>query len=118
MARTNLTLMTAEGAYGDYAAGDADLSMTAADTSDKNECTLTAKVLLVAHNTGASAHNITVSSTADQYGRTGDITDYSLGAGEYAVFGPFEPAGWIQSDGKLYFEADDAEVKFGVVQLE
>ena len=118
MARTNLSLMTAEGPYGDYAAGDADLSMTAADTGNKNKCTLTAKVALIAHNTGGSANNITVTSVSDPYGRTEHITDYSLGAGEYAFFGPFEPRGWIQSDGKLYFEADSADVKFGVVQLE
>lgn len=118
MARTDLTALAALGAYGSYTANAADLTMTAADTSNQNACVLTAKVLLVAHNTGASAHNVTVTSVTDPYGRTGHITDYSLGAGEYAVFGPFEPAGWLQTDGKLYFEADHAEVKFGLVKLE
>jgi hypothetical protein len=33
------------------------------------------------------------------------------------VFGPFEAAGWLQSDGKVYVSADNAEVYFGVVKL-
>jgi hypothetical protein len=118
MARTSLTPLTALGAYGTYSANAADLTMTAADTSNQNQCAMSAKVLLIAHNTGASEHTVTVTSVSDPYGRTGHITTYALGAGEYAVFGPFVPSGWVQSDGKLYFEANHAEVKLGVVKLE
>lgn len=45
------------------------------------------------------------------------ISAYSLGAGEYAAFGPFEREGWMQSDGYIYLEASHAEVKFGVLTL-
>ena len=110
--------MAAEGAYGDYGAGEADMTMTAADTSNKNSAKLTSKVLLIAHNTGGSAYTVTVTSVSDKYGRTGHISAYSLGAGEYAAFGPFQPHGWLQSDGMLYFEASNASVKFGLVKLE
>lgn len=118
MARTSLTPLTALGAYGTYSANAADVTMTAADVANKNQATMSAKLLLIAHNTGGSAYTVTVDSVADPYGREGDITTYSVGAGEYAVFGPFEPAGWRQSDGKLYFEASNAAVKFGLVRLE
>jgi hypothetical protein len=118
MARTAITITVAEGPYGDYTAGDADLTVATADVDDKNKVTFSgSKILLIAHNTDAGAHDITVSSVADEFGRTGDITDYSLGADEYAVFGPFVANGWKQSDGALYFEADDATVKFGIVEL-
>jgi hypothetical protein len=110
--------LTALGAYGTYSANAADLAMTAANTSDKNEVVATNNDLIIAHNTGASARTITITSIADpSYGRLGNITSYSLGAGEYAAFGPFKNAGWKQADGKLYFEADHAEVKFGIVAL-
>lgn len=117
MARTNLTKTTALGAYGSYAVNAADLTMAAADVANKNQFTATGKDLIVAHNTGASAYTVTISSAPDPYGRSGDITAYSLGAGEYAVFGPMELTGWMQTDGKIYLEAENAAVKFGVVAL-
>jgi hypothetical protein len=91
--------------------------MTAANASDLNQATASGNDLIFAHNTGAGANTVTVTSVADELGRTGDIAAYSLGAGEYGVFGPFKNQGWTQTDGKLYFQASSAEVKFGVVQL-
>lgn len=117
MARTDLTKKTALGAYGSYTANAADLPMAAADVANKNQFVANGNDLVIAHNTGAGAHTITVTSSPDPFRRTGDIAAYSLGAGEYAVFGPFAITGWIQSDGKIYLEADHAEVKFGVVAL-
>ena len=117
MARTTLTKTTALGAYGDYSVADsADMAMTAADISNQNQFVASARDLVVAHNTGGSAYTITITSIEDpHYGRLGTITTYSLGAGEYAVFGPFKRAGWVQSDGYVYLEANNALVKFGVV---
>jgi len=117
MARTDLTKTTAQGAYGGYAAGAADVTMAAADTTDKNQFTCQGNDLVIAHNTGGSAATITIDSVADPYGREGDITAYSLGAGEIATFGPFKAQGWQQSDGKIYLEASSADVQFGVLAL-
>jgi hypothetical protein len=117
MARTTLTALKAQGAYGAYAANGADLAMSAADVSNMNQVVATGYDLIVAHNTGASTRTVTITSVADKYGRTGHITSYSLAAGEYAAFGPFELEGWKQSDGYLYFQADHAEVKFGIVAM-
>jgi len=120
MARYTHTKLIALGSYPALAlvANSADLPMTAANATDKQEVVMTGKDLIVAHNTGAGARTVTITSVADgRNKRTGDITSYSIGAGEYAVFGPFEKAGWMQSNGKLYFEAEHAEVKFGVVAL-
>jgi len=120
MARQTLTKLTALGTFPALqpAANSADLTMTAADTVNKEQFVASGNDLIIAHNTGASPHTITVTSVADgQTKRTGDITAYSLGAGEYAALGPFAKQGWVQADGKIYLEANHAEVKFGVVQL-
>lgn len=117
MARTDLTKTTALGAYGTYAVNAADLTMAAADVVNKNQFVASGNDLIVAHNTGASAYTVTISSAPDPYGRSGDIAAYSIGAGEYAVFGPMKLPGWMQTDGKVYLEASNAAVKFGVVAL-
>ena len=119
MARTNLTKVTALGKWGDYSVPNAaDMTMAAADTGNKNMFLATGNDLVVAHNTGGSAYTVTITSVEDPVtGRTGDVTTYSVGAGEYAVFGPFSLYGWAQSDGYIYLEASNASVKFGVVAL-
>lgn len=118
MARTALTITTSQGSYGGYAAGAADMTMAAADLGNKNLFTASGRDLVVAHNTGGSARTITITSTDDRYGRPEDIAAYSLGAGEYAIFGPFKKHGWIQTDGTIYLEANNAEVKFGIVKIQ
>jgi len=91
--------------------------MTAADATNKEDVVCTGAEIVIAHNTGGSAYTVTVTSVADSRGRTGNVSTYSLAADDYAVFGPFDTEGWIQADGKLYFEASNAAVKFGVVKL-
>lgn len=121
MARVRLRARAALGGlaslYSQEEGNPANVTMTAANTSDKQQTAHTGKVLILAHNSGASPHTVTITSTPDHLGRTGDLTAYSIGAGEYAVFGPFKLEGWVQTDGKLYFEANHAEVLFGVIDL-
>ena len=118
MARATLTKTTALGHRSDvYTAGAAALTMTAADASNKNQFAASAKDLVIAHNTGASPYTVTITSTPDGLGRSGDIATYSVPAGVYAVFGPFGLDGWVQTDGKVYLEASNAAVKFGAVDL-
>jgi hypothetical protein len=88
----------------------------AADATNKEEVVITGREILIAQNTGAGARTVTITSVAIN-GRTGDITSYSLGAGEFGVFGPFRREGWAQGTGKLYFEAEHAEVKWAVIRL-
>jgi hypothetical protein len=118
MARVTHTAFSALGTKSDvYTAGAADISMTAATPADDEEVVHNGEILLIAHNTDVGAQTVTVSSVADDLGRTGDITTYSLAADDYAVFGPFKVEGWRQTNGKLYFEATDAGVLFAVVKL-
>ncbi len=119
MARASLTLTTALGSYPTLqpAANACDMAMAAANVADKNQFTASGNDLIVAHNTGVGAVTLTITSVVDTYNRTGDITAYSIGAGEFAVFGPLKSTGWIQTDGKVYLEASSADLKLGVVAL-
>lgn len=114
MPRTSLTKSTAPGGY--THAGVA-LTMTAADVGNLNQFTASGNDLVIAHNTGLSTRTITITSVADAYGRTKDIATENITAGEYKIYGPFPVAGWQQTDGKVYLQASNAEVKFGIVQL-
>ena len=120
MARTALTKYTALGAFPSLPLGatTADLTLAAADTVNKNQCAATGNDLIIAYNSGVSAYTVTVTSAAAaNTKRTGDITTYSVAAGAISVFGPFSKNGWMQTDGNLYFEANNAAVKFAVVAL-
>ncbi len=120
MARTDLTssVHTLLGAYPTLpiTANAADVTMTAGDVANLNQFTLAKGDILLAHNTGVSAYTITITSEPDPYGRNGDITTYSIGAGEIAAFGEFELQGWRQSDGKLYLNVSNAAVTLGVLR--
>ena len=117
MPRVTHTALVAQGAYGAYAANAADLNMIAADATNKEQVVFTGAEIIIAHNTGVSARTVTVTSVNDPFGRTKDVAAYSLSAGEYAALGPFELDGWLQTDGKLYFEASHLDVKFAVIRL-
>jgi hypothetical protein len=117
MARATLTKTTLKGQYGAYSADSADLTLAAANVADKNQFVFRPGDILLAQNSGAAPYTVTITSAASKKtNRTGDITTYSLAAGEIAVFGPFDdPDGWMQSDGYVYCEATNAAVKFAVI---
>ena len=113
MAKTVLTAVKAPGAY---AGAGVVAAATAADVANGNAVKLSGGEILVARNSGAAGHTVTISSVADDQGRTGDITAESIAAGATHIFGPFQPRGWKQNDGNLYFSANHAEVLFTVIK--
>lgn len=119
MARTTLTKVSAGGNFPviPLTADSADIPMTAADVGNGNQFLPTGNELVIAHNTGASTYTVTITSIAAGNNRSGDITTYSMAAGDYAVFGPFRREGWLQSDGYVYLSASNTAVKFGIVTL-
>lgn len=114
MARTTLTKSAALGSYNH---AGVVLTMTAADVANMNQFVASGNDLLVIHNTAGSDYTFTVTSSADAYGRTKDITTETIAAGAYKIVGPLQITGWIQSDGKIYLAASNAGVKFGIVAL-
>ena len=95
-----------------------DHVFVAADVANKNEVVLTGREFVLAQNSGATPRTITFTSVIDDLNRYGDITAYSIEAGETAIFGPFPKRGWAQaSNSKLYFEATHIEVLFAIVVI-
>ena len=97
-------------------ANSLDVAFLAADTVNDEQVVHTGKEMILAQNTDAGAQTVTITSVAIN-GRTGDVTAYSIGAGEFAYFGPYPTKGFRQTNGFLYFEASSALVKFLVFKL-
>ena len=118
MARQTLTKQVPLGPYPTLpvAANALDLTETAADATNKEQFVPSGDDLVIVHNTGASPYTVTFTSMADDKNRTGDISAYSVGAGEIAAF-RFKKPGWMQSDGRVYMEASNAAMKYAVLQL-
>jgi len=115
MAETELTNdVTAPGTNGTTGQ---DFTWSAADNANGNKVDHNGNVLVLARNDDGSPQTVTITSTTDPWGRSGTISAYSLGAGEYACFGPFRGPGWQNADGHLYLTASDANVNFAVIQL-
>lgn len=93
------------------------VTMTAADTTNKEQFALTGREIVIVHNTGASSYTYTITSVADPFGRLGNITAQTILAGAIHTVGPFGLPGWQQTDGTLHLEASNAAVKFGVIAL-
>lgn len=82
--------------------------------------TVTGRELIIIQNIGVGARTFTLASQADEKGRTGDITAYSLAAGEFAYFtgGLTNSIGWRNvSTGLLTITPSHAEVKYAVLKL-
>jgi hypothetical protein len=88
----------------------------AACSADKNYAVYSEKLYLHAINSHATdPKTVTIDGLADEYGRTGSITAYSLTAGQYAVFGPFPSELFKQSNGTITFEGSSTDIKFAAI---
>jgi hypothetical protein len=120
MARVLVAAQTTPGAYPTLPLGanSRDLQMQAGDSSLGNYTPLVeGKTLVLFQNTGVGARTVTFTSQADvPYNRTGDISAYSIGAGELALFGPFKAVGWSDS-GNLDIDVSNAEVLIAVITI-
>ncbi len=114
MARVTLTKTAAPGSY---AAAGVLLTETACDISNLNQFAPTGNDLIMVHNSGASPYTFTVTSAADPYGRTKDVTTESIAAGDIRIFGPVKTLGWVQTDGFVYLQGSNAAVKFGIISV-
>lgn len=98
-------------------AGAADLVFTSTgDQPDRNVILSSGKTLVIAHNTDADPHTLTINSVADNLNRVGDIEEYIVGAGKIALFGPFLSAGWSNA-GKLDTDVDDPLLVVTIVNM-
>lgn len=122
MARLALTAKATPGSYPSLplSANAADFAWTAAggDFADGFSFPWTGREVLLVRNDNGGAQTVTINSLADsRKRRTGDISAYSVGAGEYAVLGPFQSDGWKQSTGLIHGAASAADVMLAVIRL-
>lgn len=115
--RTTLVKTVAPGAY---AGAGIAVTLAAADVANKNRFVASGRDLVIAFQSVTTERHITINSVADPYGRTGDITADHLPAalGSIRIYGPLPCLGWRQvGSSYIHLEADNAEAKFGIVQL-
>ena len=111
--RDTLTITTAPTAY---ATSGTTITWTAADPYNYDQFLSTGRELLLVRNDSGDTQTITVSSVADQFGRTGDATK-AVADGAYAVFQMFPTHGWQQSSGYVYVDGADTDVYLAVIRV-
>ena len=85
---------------------------------DGNQIALTGNQLLLVRNTdGAVTYGVTVESSDDPYGRRGHIQGVPIPPSIIKSFCKFPKAGWRQSDGYLYLNAENVAIEFMVLDL-
>lgn len=114
MPATNLPITTPANAWSTTGIA---LTMTAIDNANGNEFVAVRDGLLIAHNTDASPHTLTVTSEPlAPSGRVDDISQ-SIAAGAIRIF-RLARNGWEDSNGKVQLPAgQDATIEVGIVDL-
>lgn len=100
-------------------AGQLQITWTAGNTGG-DTVTITGREIVLGWNSGASPYTVGVTSQVDGQNRTGDISGYSLVAGDivYLSAGLTNSPGWKnQSTGLLTITPSNAAIKWAVLQL-
>lgn len=117
---TPLPIVTPKGPYitGQPGSGTLGFVFTACDNSNGNSFAITGTELLLVQNTDASnPHTITITSVADNFGRTGDITAYNLPLSTYAAFNFRQGVGgFAQTDGTVHLTCSSNTISFAVLR--
>lgn len=96
------------------------LTETASDPTNMNKVVMsTGRALVIFHNSdGANPYWATVYSSKDAYGRTADVTQFSLAANAWAAR-VFEGPGWEQTTGgrDLLIDTENVAVKITAIPL-
>ena len=114
-----ITIQNIKGPFDVITAGSADFTWTAGDTGT-DTIAVTGREIVLVYNSGASPYTCTITSVVDDKNRTGDITAYSLAAGDFAAFGVglTNSAGWKStSTGLITVDVENAAVKWAVLKL-
>lgn len=118
MTFTPLTPQVAKGPYV-VSPGALALALTfaASDNVNGNSFPATGKEVVIVFNSDTVAQTVTFLSVADSFGRTSDITAYSIPAAGYAMFSVGQLAGWAQTDGTIHINSSAATLKLAVVRI-
>ena len=115
MARTDITPLTIPTRW---ATTPLEITPVAADVGNGNSFTLSGDEILITYNSSADTdYYVTIDSVADTFGRESHITQFDIPFGDYYAFPRFAVEGWIQSDGKLYIDCENAAILLMVIRL-
>ena len=97
----------------------ADFTWTTAgaDFADGVRFPMQGREIILIRNDNGGAQTVTVESVVDPYARTTDITTYSVGIGEYAIFSALAISGWRQTNGEMWLTASATDVFFAILRL-
>jgi hypothetical protein len=117
-APTVLTIQNILGPFATYSANAADYTYAAGTITDGDTFVCTGREILLVKN-GTGTNTITITSIANEKGRTGDITTYSLSTGEFAAFGVglTNRAGWKSASATVRITVSSVEVTVAVLKL-
>ncbi len=122
MARSTLTPQTLQGnkvsAYS--VAESADITYEATTgllTTNGDQFVSSGNDIVICRNDQIGAQTITFYTAEDPYGLTDEIATYSIGAGEYAIFGIFQTVPWRQTDGNVYLGTSHADILIAIIAL-
>jgi len=94
------------------AANSLDVVFTAPTDTNGVKFLAQGNEIVFAQNTDVGAQTLTVVSVADELNRTGDITAYSLGAGEFAQIPIYPQKGFRDSSGYITITVSNIAIKF------
>lgn len=116
---TVITVQTVKGPFETIAADGVDFIFAAGTITDGDVFTCTGRELLIVKNDNVAAKYITITSVDNDKGRSEDITQYSIGASEFAVFGIglTQKRGWMNSSKQVRITVEHADVKVAVLRL-
>lgn len=116
MARTALTVQQLTGPFPAALLLD-EYTYTAADVGNGNSFPFTGNEIIIVRNIdGATSRNVTLTSVANAFGRTGNIV-HSLSLTSFAIFQATDLTGWLQTDGMFYLSGDNVNLEFAIVRL-
>lgn len=98
------------------AANSLDFAFTPGDAVNGLQYQATGREVVLVRNINAGPQTFTLISVADEFGRKGDITTYSLAAGEFAVLIP-PLKGFQQTDGSVWIDVSHDDVHVAVLRL-
>ncbi|MFO0773714.1 MAG: hypothetical protein U0172_03500 [Nitrospiraceae bacterium] len=118
-ARVDVTAVTPVGPYPTLpvSANAMDFVWTACDPTNFDQFSHTGRELILVKNANVSTAKWVTFESVVNLGRTGDITQYSLGASEYAAFWAGNSVGWRQSGGKFYMKCEGTDIKYAIVRI-
>ena len=114
-----ITTQTMKAPFDAISAGNLQFTWTAGNTGG-DTITITGREILLAWNSGASSYTVTIASQVDAQNRTGDISAYSVAAGEFIAFtgGLTNQPGWKNtSTGLITITPSNVAVKWAVLKL-